>query len=153
MSCEPRVTSNQMPGSLTARCSSLATQSAATAKLPPYLVLLRVGFALPATLLPRRYALTAPFHPYPCGRYVFCGTFRRSALTLTSRTLSGTQLYGVRTFLPRHLTRRERPSGPAAYGLIIVECFPNRSSPGATTWKLVTGERSSDLYEAAPLLL
>ena len=32
--------------------------------LPPYLVLLRVGFALPATLLGRRCALTAPFHPY-----------------------------------------------------------------------------------------
>jgi hypothetical protein len=34
-------------------------------ELPPYLVLLRVGFALPATLLARRCALTAPFHPYP----------------------------------------------------------------------------------------
>ena len=33
--------------------------------LPPYLVLLRVGFALPAALLWRRCALTAPFHPYP----------------------------------------------------------------------------------------
>ena len=33
-------------------------------ELPPYLVLLRVGFALPAALLPRRCALTAPFHPY-----------------------------------------------------------------------------------------
>ena len=33
--------------------------------LPPYLVLLRVGFALPAALLTRRCALTAPFHPYP----------------------------------------------------------------------------------------
>jgi len=32
--------------------------------LPPYLVLLRVGFALPAALLRRRCALTAPFHPY-----------------------------------------------------------------------------------------
>ena len=31
---------------------------------PPYLVLLRVGFALPAALLRRRCALTAPFHPY-----------------------------------------------------------------------------------------
>ncbi len=29
------------------------------------MVLLRVGFALPAALLPRRCALTAPFHPYP----------------------------------------------------------------------------------------
>ena len=35
------------------------------ARLPPYLVLLRVGFALPAALLSRRCALTAPFHPYP----------------------------------------------------------------------------------------
>ena len=34
-------------------------------ELPPYLVLLRVGFALPASLLARRCALTAPFHPYP----------------------------------------------------------------------------------------
>ncbi len=30
----------------------------------PYLVLLRVGFAMPCALLPRRCALTAPFHPY-----------------------------------------------------------------------------------------
>jgi len=36
----------------------------AEAEFPPYLVLLRVGFALPAALLPRRCALTAPFHPY-----------------------------------------------------------------------------------------
>jgi hypothetical protein len=31
----------------------------------PYLVLLRVGFALPPPLLAARCALTAPFHPYP----------------------------------------------------------------------------------------
>jgi hypothetical protein len=76
-------------------------------RLVPYLVLLRVGFAVPASLLRRRCALTAPFHPYPAavakvcvgrallpasahrsvratqaltttaGRYIFCGTFRR----------------------------------------------------------------------------
>ena len=34
-------------------------------RLVPYLVLLRVGFALPASSLMRRCALTAPFHPYP----------------------------------------------------------------------------------------
>jgi hypothetical protein len=34
-------------------------------EFPPYLVLLRVGFALPVPLLRRRCALTAPFHPYP----------------------------------------------------------------------------------------
>jgi len=32
--------------------------------IPSYLVLLRVGFALPGALLLRRCALTAPFHPY-----------------------------------------------------------------------------------------
>ncbi len=80
-------------------------------RVPPYLVLLRVGFALPAVLLRRRCALTAPFHPYPCGRYVFCGTFRPTDLNRPSRTLSGTLLCGVRTFLP---PCDERPSGPAA---------------------------------------
>jgi hypothetical protein len=40
------------------------------------------------------------------GRYVFCGTFRPSDLNLTSRTLSGTLLCGVRTFLPAHSRKR-----------------------------------------------
>ena len=42
------------------------TRSGRSRNFPPYLVLLRVGFALPAASLPRRCALTAPFHPYPC---------------------------------------------------------------------------------------
>src|SRR5881628_2514153 len=106
---------------LTARCSQLAARPAATAELPPYLVLLRVGFALPAALLLRRCALTAPFHPYLAvplnsrevakaqrnsGRYVFCGTSRQPTLRSASRTLSGTLLCGVRTFLPHFLTKR-----------------------------------------------
>ena len=67
----------------------------------PYLVLLRVGFAMRRVLLRVRCALTAPFHPYPPrgGRYLLCGTFRRTPLTAPSRTLSGTLLCGVRTFL------------------------------------------------------
>jgi hypothetical protein len=32
--------------------------------IPPYLVLLRVGFTLPPALQSERCALTAPFHPY-----------------------------------------------------------------------------------------
>ena len=40
------------------------TRLGRTPRLPPYLVLLRVGFALPVALLRRRCALTAPFHPY-----------------------------------------------------------------------------------------
>ncbi len=73
--------------------------------LLPYLVLLRVWFSLPPSLLTARCALTAPFHPYlarPNGqtrRYIFCGTFRRLGLNPASRTLSGTPLCGVRTFL------------------------------------------------------
>ena len=95
-------------------------------RLPPYLVLLRVGFTLPPTLLPERCALTAPFHPYHCvgqtfgrtrkavprgcptqWRYVLCGTGRPRALTPASRTLSGTLPCGVRTFLSRNRPKPE----------------------------------------------
>src|SRR5579872_609146 len=86
-------------------------------QLPSYLVLLRVGFAMPRALLRERCALTAPFHPYlgPCGlgRYVLCCTFRLAGLNPPSRTLSGTLLCGVRTFLSlRH--GRQQSSGPAS---------------------------------------
>jgi len=78
-------------------CTRLAAQ------LPPYLVLLRVGFAVPRALLRGRCALTAPFHPYPGflrpRRYVLCCAFRLTGLNPPSRTLSGTLLFGVRTFL------------------------------------------------------
>ncbi len=55
-------------------------------------------------------------------RYVLCGTFRRTALKLPSRTLSGTLLCGVRTFLSLSraaretpaFTARQRPSGPTS---------------------------------------
>src|SRR5258705_4771265 len=85
----------------------------ANTRIPAYLVLLRVGFTVPRTLLPARCALTAPFHPYPepltdlprqitnSGRYILCCTGRPAALTRPSRTLSGTLPCGVRTFLPR----------------------------------------------------
>jgi len=81
--------------------------------LLPYLVLLRVGFALPWLSPARRCALTAPFHPYPGkpGRYVFCGTFRRVDLNPHSQALPGTLLCGVRTFLVHSCPR---PSGPVA---------------------------------------
>ena len=55
------------------------------APVPPYLLLLQMGFAVPVTSLPPRCALTAPFHPCLAspkvgrGRFVFCGTFRRVA--------------------------------------------------------------------------
>src|SRR5271170_7520551 len=103
----------------------------AEAGIPPYLVLLRVGFALPGALLRRRCALTAPFHPYlslaaraVCFLWHFPSNgfppLHKSAQewATPSRTLSGTLLCGVRTFLP---SCDERPSGPAANRLIIVQ--------------------------------
>jgi hypothetical protein len=82
------------------------------AKLPAYLVLLRVGFTVPLELPPTRWALTPPFHPYlrllarPSRRFIFCCTGRPADLRPPSRTLSGTLPCGVRTFLP--LPRRLR---------------------------------------------
>jgi hypothetical protein len=62
-------------------------------------------------LLPHLFTLTLAS---PSRRYIFCGTFRQPGLNPASRTLSGTLLCGVRTFLSRSLTKQERPSGPAA---------------------------------------
>jgi hypothetical protein len=64
-------------------------------------------------LLPHLFTLTSALPP---GRYIFCGTFRRPDLNPASRTLSGTLLCGVRTFLP---SCNERPSGPAANSFIV----------------------------------
>jgi len=51
-------------------------------------------------LLPHLFTLTRALRP---GRYIFCGTFRRTVppikARVPSRTLSGTLLCGVRTFL------------------------------------------------------
>jgi hypothetical protein len=80
-------------------------------------------------LLPHLFTLTQAF---PLRRYVFCGTSRQPTLRSASRTLSGTLLFGVRTFLPHFLTKRERPSGPAAYTVIICEgdCWLRINSVG-----------------------
>jgi hypothetical protein len=103
---------------------------------PPYLVLLRVGFTLPPSLLPERCALTAPFHPYPFqgqpeghslkGRYVFCGTSRPRDLKPASRTLSGTLPCGVRTFLPRQPLLAQ--GLPAATARSSCQCLVYRES-------------------------
>ena len=53
-------------------------------------------------LLPHLFTLTLALPP---GRYILCGTFRQPGLNRASRTLSGTLLCGVRTFLPHSLTK------------------------------------------------
>jgi hypothetical protein len=102
--------------------------------LVPYLVLLRVGFALPPPLLTARCALTAPFHPC-CRtemrrRYVFCGTFRDQPLTAGPRTLSGTLLFGVRTFLPAHLVTNGATVRPACL-LFYYRCLAEAADAAA----------------------
>jgi hypothetical protein len=57
--------SSDLPGS----CGA-PSRHAVPKDVLPYLVLLRVGFALPPPLLAARCALTAPFHPYPPRRAV-----------------------------------------------------------------------------------
>jgi len=52
------------PEVVTRRASTFRAGFSAQPGIPPYLVLHRVGFALPASSLPRRCAFTAPFHPY-----------------------------------------------------------------------------------------
>jgi hypothetical protein len=54
--------SSDLPGSSALRAET--HEGCCHPQFLPYLVLLRVGFALPRTLLPGRCALTAPFHPY-----------------------------------------------------------------------------------------
>jgi hypothetical protein len=74
--------------------------------VPPYLVLLRVGFALPAALLPWRCALTAPFHPYfahRCG--LSSGRHPEQALSAPAKDL------GEPRDASRSLRRRKRASG------------------------------------------
>ena len=67
----------------------------------PYLVLLRVGFALPLMLPPARCALTAPFHPYqPKLAVYFLWHF---PWVHTLQALPGTLPCGARTFLWRLL--------------------------------------------------
>ena len=132
----PRTFISDLPGGFGNSSSRLSTPGRHGVRawllapaLPPYLVLLRVGFTLPPALLPARCALTAPFHPYSCGgqpfglasrqgRYVLCGTSRPRTLKPASRTLSGTLPCGVRTFLSRRTVLahsfRQRPPGPPA---------------------------------------
>src|ERR1039457_6211438 len=74
-------------------CPALATYPRVHRSGPlllSYLVLLRVGFALPAGLLRPRCALTAPFRPYlnrrfrnQSRRYIFCCTFRKNSVART----------------------------------------------------------------------
>jgi hypothetical protein len=99
--------------------------------LLPYLALLRVGFALPAKLLPPRCALTAPFHPYLRQyRSAFAGGIFSVALSVSvtgPRPLAGTPPCGDRTFLHRFATAAI--VHPAASGFIVPLFSPGLYRP------------------------
>jgi hypothetical protein len=103
-----------------------------TVPKPSYLILLRMGFALPFDSRQPRWALTPPFHPYPStsSGQAFRGG---PALSLSkggifsvalSFTLSGDWALpsilscGVRTFLGREGTLPSRDHGPASTRMI-----------------------------------
>ena len=56
--------SSDLPERLANRAGSQDCAACALQSFRPYLVLLRVGFAMQRSLLNARCALTAPFHPY-----------------------------------------------------------------------------------------
>ena len=73
-------------------------------------------------LLPHLFTLTRALRP---GRYIFCGTFRRTIPPLQargpSRTLSGTLLCGVRTFLYLAIATVRSGCQPVHYSARSVE--------------------------------
>ena len=83
-----------------------------------------LGHCCPSgALLPHHFTLTRRG-----GRFIFCCTGRLPALKPESRTLSGTLLYGVRTFLPGE---PGRPSGPLASKIHYILSIPG-------TWTAVS---------------
>jgi hypothetical protein len=62
-------------------------------------------FALASGLSEPALAVRSP----GLGRYILCGTFRKVSLNSPSRTLSGTLLCGVRTFLSLGRAARVTP--------------------------------------------
>jgi len=93
--------SSDLPGGMTCRASTCPGRSRGSLPIwscsvwglpcPPH-------YCGGGALLPHLFTLTPTLQPR---RYVFCGTFRRPGLIPASRTLSGTLLCGVRTFLSR----------------------------------------------------
>ena len=88
----------------------------ACAGIPPYLVLLRVGFALPAALLRRRCALTAPFHPYlSLAARAVCFLWHFPSNRLQPAVPDVIRHTALRSSdFPLSCVLQQRPSGPAA---------------------------------------
>jgi len=94
-------------------------------RVPPYLVLLRVGFTLPSVLPSTRCALTAPFHPYrPARRRGLAVYFLwHFPWARAPQALPGTLPCGARTFLPRWLAPAAATAWPTPRGSLC-PCAP-----------------------------
>ena len=122
----PRASSD-LPGSLARRAGTHRDCS----RTSPRFGLAPCGVCPAAVLADGAVRSYRTFSPLPlAGRYVFCGTGRRRALKPASRTLSGTLLCGVRTFLPSKLGR---PPGPTTCMSIIA----------AGCWLLAAGRQDA----------
>ena len=98
------------------------TRTKITPGFVPYLVLLRVGFAMPRTLLPGRCALTAPFHPYrrlAAQAVFFLWHFPSTGLDASLPDVIRHTALRSSDFPPAALARCQRPSGPAVNLSII----------------------------------
>jgi len=88
-------------------------------RFPPYLVLLRVGFTMPAALPSQRCALTAPFHPYSPRRAV-CFLWHWPSVSLNAHIPDVIRHTALRSsdFPPPEprvsAQLRQRPPGPPA---------------------------------------
>ena len=142
--------SSDLPGSLARRAD---TQRMFPAPFLPYLVLLRVGFAMPRASLRGRCALTAPFHPYrkltleavsslwhfPSNRLdpVLPDVIRHIALRSSDFPPSYRAAWANPAF-----TIRRRPSGPAsAVHIISGFCRPGFVG-GLWMWRTCMGNAS-----------
>src|SRR5687768_7744315 len=112
-----------------------------------------MGFAVPRTLPPARWALTPPFHPYPrrerLGRFrVFCGTFLEVSLTgrypascpaepgLSSRRFRAERL-------PEPLRRAKPSTTRAALRLVATCCADEGGRRVPPRFRLRSGRRAS----------
>src|SRR6056297_221469 len=121
----------------------------------PYSALLPVGLAVPVRLPVPRWALTPPFHPYPCvprqrdaGRSVFCGAFPRVA---PAGCYPAPLPCGVRTFLVT-LRCRGHPALRALGSLRCLRRRGQRGSGGRGRWLLSSNELDACLRSKRSLL-
>ena len=92
-------------------CSDLPGSRADHAIALPYLVLLRVGFAVPRLLPAARCALTAPFHPCRFSRTWAVYFLWHFPWARAPQALPGTLSCGARTFLHIAWRYSGRPAG------------------------------------------